>query len=274
MWPRIAYSHMINAVKSCILAAFVFYISDEFSPESFLVWFPLRYMWLIGDTWKPVLCTCCHFNATFPSLPAASCSLKVSKKWWWLGEWHHRKELFYIIHLVFNLFAVVVQSLWNLRYCRESSTAATTDGADGRKIGDVLLTNMTVLQVGSVLIVQVMFTSRAEIAYWRWYCSQSCLFVGVCVCHRDNSWTVWEDIVVKFLSEQDVVKSSLGRVWKWLLSDALQHVGGDLMSLTLLVAVFLGPRSTLQLRAVSRNALKHWSNILYQYLVVCKVYCV
>jgi len=81
------------------------------------------------------------------------------------GEWHHRKELFYIIHLVFNLFAVVVQSLWNLRYCRESSTAATTDGADGRKIGDVLLTNMTVLQVGSVLIVQVMFTSRAEIAY-------------------------------------------------------------------------------------------------------------
>ena len=30
---------------------------------------------------------------------------------------------------------------------RESSTAATNNGADGRKIGDILLTNMTVLQV-------------------------------------------------------------------------------------------------------------------------------
>jgi len=32
-------------------------------------------------------------------------------------------------------------------YGRESSTAASNNGADGRKIGDVLLTNMTVLQV-------------------------------------------------------------------------------------------------------------------------------
>ena len=31
--------------------------------------------------------------------------------------------------------------------CRESSTEAVANGADGRKIGDVLLTNMTVLQV-------------------------------------------------------------------------------------------------------------------------------
>jgi len=30
---------------------------------------------------------------------------------------------------------------------RESSTEAVINGADGRKIGDVLLTNMTVLQV-------------------------------------------------------------------------------------------------------------------------------
>ena len=37
-----------------------------------------------------------------------------------------------------------------------------------------------------------------------------CVFVGlficVFVCQRDNRWTVW-DIIVKFLREQDIVKS-------------------------------------------------------------------
>jgi len=45
-------------------------------------------------------------------------------------------------------------------------------------------------------------------------------------CQRDNSRTVLD--IVKFLWEQDGQK--LGRVRKWLHCDALQCVGGELIS--------------------------------------------
>ena len=56
----------------------------------------------------------------------------------------------YTVFVVLSLFFVTVQRLWHLIYDRESSTAATNNGADGRKIGDILLTNMTVLQVSQL----------------------------------------------------------------------------------------------------------------------------
>ena len=60
-------------------------------------------------------------------------------------------------------------------------------------------------------------------------CFQWCLFVGascVCLSIYDNSLTV-SDIIMEFLREQDMVKSS-DQFRKWLHSDALQCAGGNL----------------------------------------------
>ena len=48
-------------------------------------------------------------------------------------------------------------------------------------------------------------------------------------CQRDNSWTIW-DITMKFLPEQDIVKSSDDIVRKWL--HPMYWCGGDSMSMT------------------------------------------
>jgi len=60
-------------------------------------------------------------------------------------------------------------------------------------------------------------SGRESQVFMRWCCVRIvsvcwcvvwvCLFVGVLVCQCDNSWTVW-DIVMNFLAEQDMVKSS------------------------------------------------------------------
>jgi len=54
------------------------------------------------------------------------------------------------VHICFT--CSLCTELWHVIYYRESSTAATNNGADGRKIGDVLLTNMTVLQASHDLL--------------------------------------------------------------------------------------------------------------------------
>jgi len=51
-----------------------------------------------------------------------------------------------------------------------------------------------------------------------------------CVCHRDKSNRL-SYIIMKFLWESDMVKK-IGRVRKWLHSDVLRRVVGDLTSTT------------------------------------------
>jgi len=59
------------------------------------------------------------------------------------------------VKVVFTAFDVDAQNVWYLMYGRESSTAATNNGAEGRKIGDILLTNMTVLQVSHLICAEI-----------------------------------------------------------------------------------------------------------------------
>jgi len=76
----------------------------------------------------------------------------------------------------------IKQSLFHIMSCRESSTEAVDNGADGRKIGDVLLTNMTVLQVRYDTTTVCIVMALLQIVY-------------NCTTDRSHSHTKWSSAV-------------------------------------------------------------------------------
>ena len=67
----------------------------------------------------------------------------------------------------------------------------------------------------------------------KWVC------VYVSVCRHDDSWTIW-CMIVKFVREQDAVKSSHEGKNGCIPIDALWCAGGDLVSLTFCLFIVLG----------------------------------